>query len=204
LEQLWAVVKLRPPFAPRYHHRNRQRDWLVELERRLDPPELAGQPRPTGPQVKRQVKELLAQLEQHARECPQAARVVAHLCARFRQRWARLFQCSAWPERYRTNTELETFCGRLRTRQRQIHGRKSVPEFVLRYGEWALFIDPTASYEQVLHRLRQFDQAQVDREYARFQKAQHRLQVLYRFRHRPRRCLKELEQQWAETFNSES
>jgi hypothetical protein len=204
LEQLLAVVKLRHPFATRSHHLKRQRDWLVELERRPDPPELAGQPRPTGPQVKRQVKEFLAQLEQHARECPQDARVVAHMCTSFRQRWARLFQCYAWPERYRTNNDLETFFGRLRTRQRQIHGRKSVHEFVIRYGEWALFIDPTESYEQVLHRLRQFDQAQFDQEYARFQKAQHRLQVLYRFRHRPRRCLKELEQHWAETFNSES
>jgi hypothetical protein len=28
--------------------------------------------------------------------------------------------------------------------------------------------------------------------------------VLYRFRHRPRRCLKELEQQWAEALGSKS
>ena len=38
---------------------------------------------------------------------------------------------------------LESFFGRLRTRQRQIQGRKSVHEFVIRYGEWAVFIDPT-------------------------------------------------------------
>ncbi len=66
----------------------------------------------------------------------------------------------------------ESFFGRLRTRQRQIHGRKSVHEFILRYGEWAVFIDPTESFAQVLQRFQQFDQAKFDEEYARFRKAQ--------------------------------
>jgi hypothetical protein len=204
LEQLLAVVEFRQGFATRYQHLKHQRDWLVELDRRLDPPDIEGRPRPTCQQVKRHVKEFLAQLEQHAHDCPHDARVVAHICASFRQRWARLFKCYAWPERYRTNNDLETFFGRLRTRQRQIQGRKSVHEFVLRYGAWAVFLDPTESYEQVLQRCRQFDQAQFAQEYARFRKAQQRLQVLYRFRHRPRHCLKELEQQWAAALGSKS
>jgi hypothetical protein len=204
LEQLLAVVALRQPFAARYRQLKRQRGWLVELDRRLDPPDIEGRLRPTGPQVKRQVKEFLAQLAHHAHACPQDARVVAHICASFRQRWARLFKCYAWPERYRTNNDLETFFGRLRTRQRQIQGRKSVHEFVLRYGAWAVFLDPAESYEQVLQRCRQFDQAQFDQEHARFRKVQRRLQVLYRFRHRPCHCLKELEQQWAVALGSKS
>jgi hypothetical protein len=176
----------------------------VELDRRLDPPEIEGQPRPTCQQVQRQVKEFLVQLEQHAQACPSDARVVAQICATFRQRWARLFKCYAWPERYRTNNDLETFFSRLRTRQRQIQGRKSVHEFVIRYGEWAVFIDPTESYEQVLQRCQQFGQALFDQEQARFLKVQHRLQVLYRFRHRPRRCLKALEDQWAQAVDHKS
>jgi len=170
----------------------------VELDRRLDPPQTVDQPRLTCRGVKRRVKEFLAHLEQHARDCPQDASVVAHIAATFRQRWRRLFKCYAWPQRYRTNNDLETFFGRLRTRQRQIQGHKSVHEFVIRYGEWAVFIDTTESYEQLLHRFEQFDQAKFDQEHARFLKAQQRLQVLHRFRHRPRRCLKDLEQQWAE------
>jgi hypothetical protein len=201
LEQLLAVVQLRRPFAPHYRQLKRQRGWLVELDRRLDPSEDERHPRPTCRRVERQVKEFLAQLEQHAQDYPQDADVVAHICATFAQRWPRLFQCYAWPERWRTNNDLETFLGRLRTRQRQTHGRKSVHEFVIRYGEWAVFIDPTESYEQVLQRCRQFDQAQFDQEQARFRKVQHRLQVLYRFRHRPRCCLKALEDQWAQAVD---
>ena len=145
LAQLLAVVARRKPWALRYQQLKRPRGWVVELDRRLDPPPTEGQPRPTCQQVKRQVKEFLVQLEQHARQYPQDARVVAPICTSFRHRWARLFKGSAWPERYRTNNDVETFFGRLRTRQRQIHGRKSVHEFILRYGEWALFIDPTES-----------------------------------------------------------
>jgi hypothetical protein len=198
LDQLLAVVQRRQPFTAQYRRLHRQRNWLVQLDRLLDPPEGEGQPRPTRRELQRQVKVFLAQLEQHARDHPADAAVVAHICATFRQRWPRLFACYAWPERYRTNNELETFFGRLRTRQRQIHGRKSVHEFILRYGEWAVFLDPSESLDQVLKRLQQFDQAEFDREYARFLKTQRRLQVLYRFRHHPRRCLKELERQWAE------
>lgn len=192
------MVQLRLPFTTRYRQLKRQRGWLVELDRRLDPPVVDGQPRPTRRRVQRQVKAFLANLAQYAERHPQDAAVVAHIRATLEQRWPRLFACYAWPERYRTNNDLETFFGRLRTRQRQINGRKSVHDFILRYGEWAVFIDPRESFEQVLCRLQQFKQEEFDREYARFLKARQRLQVLYRFRHCPRHCLKELEQQWTE------
>ena len=73
-------------------------------------------------------------------------------------------------------------------------------EFVTRYGEWAIYVDTTESFEQLLTRLQQFDQDAFDQEYARFQKSQQRLQLLYRFRHHPRRCLKELEKQWSDAM----
>jgi hypothetical protein len=203
LEALLAVVQRRQPFTRQYRQLKRQQGWLVELERRLAPDE-ATQPRPTCRRVQRQVEEFLVHLEQHAQSHPADAAVVTHICATFRQRWPRLFACYAWPERYRTNNDLETFFGRLRTRQRQMQGRKSVHEFVLRYGAWAVFLDPTESFQQVLQRFQQFDQAQFDREYARFRKAQDRLQVLYRFRHQPRCCLAQLEQQWAEVVYRKS
>jgi hypothetical protein len=197
------VVQRCQPFTRQYRQRKRQQGWLVELEWRLDPDE-GGQPPPTRRRVQQQVEELLAHLEQPAQDPPEDAAVVTHICTPWRQRWPRLFACYAWPERYRTNNELETFFGRLRTRQRQSQGRKSVHEFVLRYGEWAVFLDPSESFPQVLHCFQQFDQVQFDREYVRFRKAQHRLQVLYRFRHQPRSCLKHLEQHWAEVVCHQS
>jgi len=204
LDQVVSVVQQRHPFAAQYRQLKRQHGWLVELERRLDPAEAVGQSRPTQRTIHRQVKDFLAHLEPPAHRLPEEAAVVTHSCSTFRPRWPRLFACYAWPERYRTNTELETFFGRLRTRQRQIQGRKSVHEFILRYGEGAVFIDPTESFEQVLQRFQQFDQAKFDEEFARFLRAQQRLQVLYRFRHQPQRCLKQLEQQWAEAIRRKS
>ena len=148
--------------------------------------------------VKRNVTDFLAELELHALDDPLDAKAITHICATIRQRWPRLFACYAWPERYRTNNAMETFFGRMRTRQRQIHGRKSVHEFILRYGEWAAFIDPDESFDQLLKRLQRFDQAEYDAEFDRFRNAQRRLQTLYRFRHQPKRCLKLLEQQWSD------
>jgi hypothetical protein len=204
LDQLLTVVQRRRAFTAQYRQLHRQRGWLVELDHRLDPADETGQPRPTRRSVQHHVKDFLAQLEQHAQSHPEDAGVVAHICATFQQRWPRLFACYAWPERYRTNNALETFFGRLRTRQRQIHGRKSVHEFIIRYGAWAIYIDPTESIEQVLQRFQQFDQAEFDQEYARFLNAQQRLQVLYRFRRQPLRCLTQLEQQWAEAIRRQS
>ncbi len=192
-----AVVQLRHGFTTRYRHLKRQRQWLIELERRLDPPLQDGQPNPTRRHIQKEVQAFLDELAQHAMRHPPDARVVAHIQATFAQRWSRLFACYAWPERYRTNNELETFFNRLRTRQRQINGRKSTQDFILRYGEWAVFIDPRESLVQVLQRIHQFQPVEFDQEYARFRQTQQRFQVLYRFRHEPRRCLKELEQQWA-------
>lgn len=177
---------------------------MIELERRLDPPEDNGQPRPTRRQVQHQVRAWLDELAQHAKDHPTDAPVVAHIIHTFEQRWPRLFACYAWPERYRTNNELETFFGRLRTRQRQVQGRKSVHEFVTRYGEWAIYVDTSESFEHLLKRLQQFDQAAFDQESARFRQTQQRLQLLYRFRHHPRRCLKQLEQQWSQAVHPKS
>jgi hypothetical protein len=190
-------VQRRRAFTSAYRHLQRQRGWVVELERRLDPPVVAGGPRPSGSQVQRRVKAFLAELHHHAGSHPQDATVVAHISATLAQRWPRLFACYAWPERYRTNNQLETFFGRLRTRQRQTTGHKATHDFLLRYGEWAVFVDPQESLAQVLARVQQFTQADFDRESARFQHAQQRVQVLYRFRHHPRRCLADLEQAWA-------
>ena len=152
------MVQRRVPFTAPYRHLKRQRGWLVELERRLDPPAIEGSPRPSGHQVQLQVRAFFAELRQHAEHHPQDAAVVTHISATFAHRWPRLFACYAWPERYPTNNELETFFGRLRTRQRQTNGHKSTHDFILRYGEWAVFVDPQESFEQVLNRIQQFKQ----------------------------------------------
>ncbi len=177
---------------------------MIELERRLDPPEVAGQPHPTRRSVQRAVKAYLTEIKRQARAHPEMRTAATYLCQIFRQRWRRLFVCYAWPERYRTNNDLETYFSRLRTRQRRVQGHKSVHEFILRYGEWAIYVDDAESFEQVLVRFQQFEQQKFDSEYARFLKVQKRFQILYRFRHHPQQCLTQLEQQWAEAQRNHS
>jgi hypothetical protein len=53
--------------------------------------------------------------------------------------------------RWGTPDDLASFFGRLRTRQRQIHGRKSIREFIIRYGEWAVFTELEQQRDVVVH-----------------------------------------------------
>jgi len=114
LTQLLAVVRRRRAFTAAYRRLHRQRSWLVELERRLDPPVVAGGPRPSGAQVQLRAKAFLAELQHHAGYHPHDAAVVAHISTTFAHRWPLLFACYAWSERYRTNNASETFFGKLR------------------------------------------------------------------------------------------
>jgi len=88
---------------------------------------------------------------------------------------------------------------------RQIHGCKSVHEFIPRYGEWAVFINPDETFDQILRRFQQFNQSGFDTTYAHFLKTQQRIHVLYRLapcsgvRHYPRRCLKQYSLTFAKT-----
>jgi hypothetical protein len=195
------VVQRRRVCTPAYRRLLRQRSWVVELERQLDPLRTVGGRRPSGAHVQRRVKAFLAELQHYAAYHSSDIPVVAHISTTLAHRWPRLFACYAWPEPYRTNNELETFFGRLRTRQRQTTGHKATHAFLLRYGEWAVFVDSRESFAQVFARLQHFTQAEFDREYARFQHAQHRVRVLYRFRHHPRRCLDALEHAWVDAMH---
>jgi len=204
LAQVLAVGQRRQPFATQSRQLQRHRAWWVEVARRLDPPAEAGQPRPTRHGSEHQGKDFLAHLAQPAQGYPEAAAGVTPIWAPFRHRWPRLFACSAWPARSRPNTALETCWGRVRTPQRQLHGPTSGPEFSIRYAEGAVFLDPSQSFEQGLQRFQQVDQAEFAQGYARFLEAPQRLPVLSRFRHQPRRCLKQLEQQGAEAVRRKS
>jgi hypothetical protein len=49
-----------------------------------------------------------------------------------------------------SNNDLETFFKDMKHHQRRITGRKSVHEFILRYGSFAAFIDYAESFDDFL------------------------------------------------------
>jgi hypothetical protein len=174
----------------------RQRDWLIDLQRLLQPTEEETTPNPTGQDIEIQVDDYLVELSQR-NDLDETDQVIAqHIITTFRNRWWGLFVCYDIPDLPATNNDLESFFGRLKTNQRRITGRKSVNSFVLRYGSYVAFIDLSESKAELLTRLCQIDCAAYQRTRQRLQRILAERRDYYRFCHKLDTVVKELETEW--------
>jgi len=123
--------------------------------------------------------------------------VAAHVATTLRNRRWGLFACYQVAGLPRTNNELETFLRRLKTTQRRITGRKNVQDFIVRYGQYAAFLDDRESQDDLLARLRQVPLADFARERTGLEVIQEQAQKWHRFRHRQQVFLTDLETRWA-------
>jgi hypothetical protein len=174
---------------------------VIELARLFEPCDQQGHPRQAR-QVKREVKQFLEQLEQTAAEQPEEADVIACIVKAVRHRWWGLFICYRVSNVPSSNNDLETFFKDMKHHQRRITGRKSVHEFILRYGPFAAFIDYAESFEDLLARLRQVKPEDFKQARQALQKVETRLKKLYRFRHHPDDYYRDLETRWEKAILS--
>jgi hypothetical protein len=195
LSDLLALTTLREHYTECYAQVKQQREWIIELARLFEPCDKAGQPR-TARQVKREVKQFLEHLEQEAQAHPQDADVIACIIKAVRHRWWGLFVCYRIPNVPSSNNELETFFKDMKHHQRRITGRKSVNEFILRYGPFAAYIDYAESFDDLLARLRQVKPEEYEQARQVLRKVQTRFKKLHRFRHHPDEFYHDLETRW--------
>jgi hypothetical protein len=174
---------------------------VIELARVFEPCDKQGHPR-TARQVKREVKQFLERLAHEAAEQPDQAKVIASITKAVRHRWWGLFTCYRVSNVPSSNNDLETFFKDMKHHQRRITGRKSVQEFILRYGPFAAFIDYAESFEDLLARLRQVKPEDFQQARQALQKVQLRLKKLYRFRHHPDEYYRDLETRWEKAISS--
>jgi len=198
---LLDIAALRQPYTERYTQLKRQSEWVIELARLLEPSDKQGHPR-TARQVKRDVKQFLEQLEQEAAEQPDEAEVIACIVKAVRNRWWGLFICYRVSNVPSSNNDLETFFKDMKHHQRRITGRKSVHEFILRYGPFAAFIDYAESFDDLLARLRQVKPEDFKQARQVLRKVETRLKKLHRFRHHPDKYYRDLETQWEKAISS--
>ncbi|MBV7339598.1 hypothetical protein KFU94_67580 [Chloroflexi bacterium TSY] len=108
---------------------------MVALQRLLSPDSQADdQVQVTAHSVASAVDQYLVALTQDTTLDDADRSIVQHINTTFRNRWWGLFVCYDVSGLPSTNNALEGFFGRLKTNQRRITGRKSVNNFVLRYG----------------------------------------------------------------------
>ena len=201
LSALLNITAIRQNYAEQYAQLKRQSEWVIELARLLEPCDKRGHPRTTR-QVKREVKQFLERLELEAAEQPDEADVIACIVKAVRNRWWGLFTCYRVSNVPSSNNDLETFFKDMKHHQRRITGRKSVHEFILRYGPFAAFVDYAESSNDLLARLRQVKPEDFKRARQALRKVETRLKKLYRFRHHPDEYSHDLETRWEKAILS--
>ena len=196
LQRLIKIASLHRLYAEQVTRLERQRSWLIDLQRLLKPTRQQGMPPPTGQEIETQVDQYLVTLSQH-NDLDETDRAIAeHIITTFRHRWWGLFVCYDVPGLPATNNDLERFFGRLKTHQRRITGRKSVNSFVLRYGAYAAFVDLSEPKADLLARLRQVDRTAYLQERQQLQRILVERQQYHRFCHNLDAVVKELEVEW--------
>ena len=195
------LTLIRNQYIEPYLQLKRQSAWIIELARLFEPCDKQGHVRITR-QVKREVTQFLKCLEQEAAQHPDETKVVTSIVKAVRHRWWGLFTCYQVSHVPSSNNDLETFFKGMKHHQRRITGRKSVQEFILRYGPFAAFIDYTETFDDLLARLRQVKPKDFQQAHQALQKVQLRLKKLYRFRHHPDQYFHDLETRWEKAISS--
>jgi hypothetical protein len=196
-----GITTIRQRYAASYAQLKRQSVWVIKLARLFEPVDEHGQPRTTR-QVKQEVKQFLDHLEQEAVEHPADAEVIAGLVKAVRHRWWGLFTCYRISNVPSSNNELESFFKDMKHHHRRITGRKSVHDFILRYGPFAAFIDYAESFDDLLARLRQVTPEDFKQARQALRKVEMRLKKLYRFRHHPNNYYRDLEDRWKKAISA--
>ena len=199
LRRLIKIADCRLPFADQVARLRQQRQWLIDLERLLDPSKQPDQPPLTSQSVAQAIDhyltELLAKVATDMDEENQ--RVAAHISETFRNRWWGLFTYYDVEDLPRTNNDLETYMRRIKTGHRRVTGRKNVHDFLIRYGCYAACVDYRESVDDLLDRLQQVSHEDFLHERRALDTTLLREQKRHRFRHHQPAYLHELEERWA-------
>jgi hypothetical protein len=177
--------------------------WLIELAHHFRREDEQGHPRKVR-QVKREVKAFLTRLEQETANNPEDRRVAQHLIRTIHNRWWGLFTCFRVPALPATNNAHETFFNQLKHHHRRVNGRKSVHDFVMRYGAYAAYLDPRETFEQLLIRLSQVSDEDFQLARQAWRENEAPLRKTHRFRYHRARFLKEQEADWAKLVGDHS
>ena len=195
------MTAYRLPFAAQVERLRRQRQWLIDLERRLDPDQ---KPKPTSAEVLQNVEQFLQDLadQVQSQADPTDQQVVRHIQTIVRSFGWGLFVCYDVDGLPRTNNELERFMRQIKSGQRRISGRKNVHDWIVRYGAYAACIDDLESEPVLLERLQRVADADFQAQRRALSLTLERERTVYRFRHHRAKFLTSLEARWAEIVST--
>ncbi len=150
----------------------------------------------TGAEVAQAVDEYLEELARLQDELPLDAPFFAHMRRRLLQ-WAPglfwTFEIDALPH---TNNALEADIGDIKEQYRRITGRRSLKDYLMRYGPYLAFDDDNDDPEELLLWFQSVDRELYLAEKQKLQALRERLRNMQRFRSQPDAFLAETERLW--------
>lgn len=198
LVQLLTVSDPDPGHQETYEQIWQQQHWFLGLAELLDVPAgpTYGWSTQTGAEVAQAVSDYLDELALLKDDFPAAAPFFDHLQARA-QFWAPgLYWTYEIPWLPRTNNGLETDIGAIKQQYRRLTGRRSLKDYLMRYGPYLTYDDENDDPEELLRWFQQVDYASFVTEKARLEQLRERLRNIYRFRQDPAAFLADTERLW--------
>nr|WP_243767826.1 transposase [Paenibacillus agricola] len=146
----------------------------------------------TSESVQLHMKSLIQWLEQTYVEA-QDQPMVSNFKSYTKGFWKGLFTCYDHPYVPRTNNDHERFFRQTKTRHRRMTGLRSWNEYIVRSGEFVVFVDDALRQTDVMNRLRSVSYEVFHAERLQWSKRLQETTKRRRFRRNPTKYLKDIE-----------
>lgn len=198
LEQLHQLTEAYQDYQATYEQVQRQQGWFLGLAELLDVPltETQQWPRQTGAEVAQAIADYLDALDGLSDELQTDVPFFTHLRHRVEQWAPGLFWTYEIPALPRTNNDLEADIGDVKEQYRRITGRRTLKDYLMRYGPYLTFDDDQDDPEELLKWFREVDRQEFVNEKAKLEALRDHLRNMQRFRHNPEAFLAETERLW--------
>lgn len=110
--------------------------------------------------------------------------------------WKGLFTCYDHPHVPRTNNDHERFFRKTKTRHRRTTGLRSWNEYIVRSGEFVVFVDDALRQKDILKRLQSVSYAEFQKERKQWAVRLEETTKRRRFRRNPQKYLAEIENKY--------
>jgi len=201
LEQLQGMSESYLAHQPAYERVQRQQEWFFGLADLLNVPETEthGWSTQSGAEVAQAISDYLENLEELGDEMSEDQGYFRYLRSRF-DHWAPgLFWTYELPALPRTNNALEADIGDIKEQYRRITGRRSLKDYLMRYGPYLAFDNDQDDPEELLAWFRNVDRQTFLDERAKFAALGEQLRNMQRFRQDPEDFLAETERLWSDS-----
>ncbi len=201
LDQLRQMAETHQQQHQVYAHILDLQAWFLGLADLLNAPltETFGWSTLAGSEVAQDVQDYLSSLSLLKGDLPDEAFFFDHMQRRF-DHWAPgLFWTYDLPPLPRTNNDMETDIGALKQQYRRTTGRRSLKDYLMRYGPYLAFDDDNDDPDELLRWFQQVDRQAFLSEKEKLAALREHLRNIHRFRADPDDFLAETERLWADS-----